>query len=151
MAFEVNSVPLSLTIMRGHPLSSKMRSSSRTTRRPVRGVHHQVQTLSGEVIDQGEDAEASATHQRVCHEVERPAQIATLRDRHRRPRAECPFAATALAYAQPFLLVEPIELRAIEFDALPFEHQSETPIAKPPALRGQLPQSNAKFFIARPL
>src|SRR6185312_12344642 len=45
-----------------------------------RGVGHQPEAFPGEVIDQSEDAEAPATHQRVHDEVERPAQIPVLRD-----------------------------------------------------------------------
>ena len=116
-----------------------------------RGIHHQPQALSGEVIDQGQNAKATAAHQRVGHEVERPAQIAILRDRHRRPRAKCPFATTAPANAQPLLLVEPVELLVIELDALALQHQPEPAITEPASLRSQLAQSNAKLFIARPL
>jgi hypothetical protein len=43
-----------------------------------RGVHHQAQASSDEVIDQREDAKAPAVHQRVGHEFERPAQIVDL-------------------------------------------------------------------------
>ena len=40
------------------------------TRRGERGVGHQAEALPGKVIDQGEDAEAPAVHQRVHDEVE---------------------------------------------------------------------------------
>jgi hypothetical protein len=116
-----------------------------------RGVHHQAQALPGEVIDQREDAEAPSAHQGIRDEVERPAQIATLRDRHWCPGAESPLAAAALAHGQALFLVEPIELLAIEFDALTFQHQTKPTIAEPPTLGRQLPQLFAKPFIARPL
>src|SRR6185312_964865 len=79
-----------------------------------RGVRHQAEALSGAVIDQGEDAEAPAAHQRVRDEVERPAQVPVLRDRHRRPGPESPLAAATLAHGQPLFLVEPVELLRAE-------------------------------------
>src|SRR5262245_9754765 len=116
-----------------------------------RGVGHQAQAFSGEVIDQREDAEASSAHECVRHEVERPAQIATLRDRHRRPGAESPLASAALTNRQAFLLMQPIELLAIELDALALEHQTETAIAEPPPLWRQFPDLLANGMIVRPL
>jgi len=116
-----------------------------------RRVHDQAQAFSGEVVDQRQDTEAPAADQCVGHEVERPAQIATLRYRHRCPGAESPLATATLAHGQPFLLVEPIELLAIELDALALQHQTETPIAEPPSLGRQLPQPLAQIFIATPL
>src|SRR5215218_7020788 len=99
-----------------------------------RGVHHQGQAFPREVINQREDAEAPAAHQRVGDEVERPAQIAILRDGHRRSGTESAFATAALAHGQPLLLVEPIELLAVELDALAFQHPTETTVAEPPTL-----------------
>src|SRR3954471_3513142 len=99
-----------------------------------RGVHHQAKAFAREVIDQRQDTEAPAAHQRVSHKVERPAQITILRDGHRRSRAESPLATAALAHGQPLFLVEPIELLAVEPDPLAFQHPTETPVAEPPAL-----------------
>jgi hypothetical protein len=99
-----------------------------------RGVRNQAEAFSGAVIDQGKDAEAPAAHQRIHDEVERPAQVPVLRDRHRGSRAQSPFAAATLAHGQPFFLVEPVELLRAELDALALQHQAETPIAEPPAL-----------------
>ena len=61
------------------------------------------------------------------------------------------YAATALAHHQPLFLVEPVELLAIELDALAFQHQTKTTIAEPPPLGRQLSQLPAKPFIERPL
>lgn len=63
-----------------------------------RCVDDKAQAFPGEVIDQSQDTEAPTAGKRVHHEVERPAQVLILRDRHRCPRAECPFAAAALAH-----------------------------------------------------
>jgi hypothetical protein len=71
MAFDVTSVPLSLTIMRGKPLVSKMCDRARAPRwGGERGIDHQAEALPDEVIDHSEDAEAPAAHQRVHDEVE---------------------------------------------------------------------------------
>src|SRR5580698_2545792 len=105
----------------------------------------------GEVIDQREDAEAPAADQRVSHEVERPAQIAVLRDRHGCPRAQGSLATATLAHRQPFFPVEPIKLLRAQLDALALQHEAEPPIAKPPPLRCQFAQAPAQLVIARPL
>ena len=76
MAFEVSSVPLSLTTISG--VAPQFGDTIQLTCDPQtgeRGVDHQGQAFSGEVIDQREDAEAPSAHQRVRHEVERPTQI----------------------------------------------------------------------------
>ncbi len=99
-----------------------------------RGVHHQAEAFPREVIDQREDAEAPAAYQRVGHEVERPAQIAVLRDGHRRSGTESPFATAALAHGEPLFLVEPIELLGVELDALTFQHPTQAPVTEPPTL-----------------
>src|SRR5215471_1772868 len=132
MAFDVSSVPLSLTTMQGlaPQLGNPIELAGNTQARE-RGVDHQAKTLSGEVIDHGEDSEAPTAHQRVSHEVDRPTQIAILRDGHRRPGAEGSFAATALAHCEPLLPIEPVELLGIQLDALALEHHAEPPIAEP--------------------
>jgi hypothetical protein len=63
------------------------------------GVHHQVQAFSGEVIDQRQNTEALTAHQRIGWEVERPAQLAPLRDRNRCPGAQEPSCCTQWATA----------------------------------------------------
>ena len=68
------------------------------------------QALPAEVVDDAQDAEAPAVGQGVGDEVEAPALVGILRDRHRRSGAESSLAATALAHRQPLLAVEPVEL-----------------------------------------
>src|SRR5205085_5764695 len=111
----------------------------------------EAEAFPGAVIDQGEDAEAPTAHQRVHDEVEPPAQVPVLRDRHRRPRAQSPFAAATHAHGQPLFLVEPVELLRAEPDALALQHQAETAIAEPTALCGELAQLGPQPFIASPL
>lgn len=89
------------------------------TQASERRIGDQGQAFPGEVVDQGQDTEAPATDQRVHQEVERPAQVLVLRDRHRRAGAQCPFAAPRLAHGQPLILVEPIQLLPIDPDPLP--------------------------------
>src|SRR5690242_11034877 len=88
--FGDTTLPFSLTIMRWAP-------SDVSTTRPR---HSLVQSST--------NAEAPATDQRIHHEVERPAQVLGLRDRHRRPSAESPLAAATLAHGQPFFFVKPV-------------------------------------------
>ena len=70
------------------------------TQASERGVHYQAETLAGEVLDHGQDAEAPAGGERVSHEVDRPAQVGSLRDRHRGPRPQRPLATTTSAHRQ---------------------------------------------------
>ena len=90
---------------------------------------------------------APSTHHCVGHEVERPAQIKTLRQRHRRPGFR--ERARHTCARSPFLL--PTELLAIEPDPWRFKHQSDTAIATRTSLRGQIAQSSAKLFVAMPV
>jgi hypothetical protein len=62
------------------------------------------EALPREVIDQRQYAEAPAVHQYVGDELERPAQIAILRNGHRRQGAESPLAPPALAHGEPIRL-----------------------------------------------
>jgi hypothetical protein len=94
------------------------------TKTGERGVHHQTEAFPGEVIDQREDAEAPAAHQRIRDQVERPAQIAVLRDGHRRSGAESALSATAPANGQPLFSVEPIELLVAQSDSFASEQQT---------------------------
>jgi hypothetical protein len=117
----VNSVPLSLTNdhARATPHLDDVIKFALHPQRGQRCVHHQAQAFPGEVVDHGQDAEAPTARERVYHKVERPAQVLILRDRHRRPGAQCSFAATALAHRQPFLFVDPVQLLVIDPNPLP--------------------------------
>ena len=70
-----------------------------------RRVRHQRQALAREVVDHGEDAEPPAAGRAVRHEVEAPALVRAIGQRHRRPGAQRPLAAAASADLQPFLAV----------------------------------------------
>ena len=104
-----------------------------------------------EVVDHRQDAKAPAVGQRVRHKVQRPALIDPLRDRHRRPRSQCPLAPAALANGQALLLVEPIELLAVQHHPFPAKQQMQTPVAKPPALAGKLAKALSDRLVASAL
>ena len=73
MAFEVSSVPSSLTTMQGYPRRSAIRSNSLATRMAGdRVVNHRGQAFPAEVIDDTEDAKAPAIHQGVRGKVQGP-------------------------------------------------------------------------------
>src|SRR5207248_5692223 len=86
----VSSVPLSETQMGGLPRRVTIASSSRPTRRPESEVSATAPDIAGEVVDDGEDAEAPAIAQLVMQKVERPALVGTLRQGQRCPGAERP-------------------------------------------------------------
>ena len=99
-----------------------------------RGVDDQAETLAGEVVDEGQHPEAPAAGERVHHEVQRPALVRTLRHRHRRPRAECPFAAATLAHGQAAPRVEPEQLLVIDPDPCRANRSLQATIAEPTTL-----------------
>lgn len=83
----VSSVPLSLTIIAGRALGNRPVQLPRNPQARDRGVGDKPDTLSGEVIDHRKNAKPALTGEGIRHEVERPALVATLWDRHRCPRA----------------------------------------------------------------
>ena len=100
-----------------------------------------------------EDAEAPSARP-GCPPRSRGDQrrLRLLGNRHRRPCTESPFAATALAHHQSFFLVEPVELLAIELDALAFQHQVQDDGSRTAAVVDASSRSlPAKRFIERPL
>jgi hypothetical protein len=67
--------------------------------------------------------------ERILHEVDRPALIDALRDRHRRPGAEGALATTAFAYAEPLLFVEPVDLLQVQPQPVALEHHGQPAVA----------------------
>ena len=70
-----------------------------------------------------------------------------LRHSHRRPRAERPLAAAALANDEPLLPVDPVELLVVHREALAPQQQVQTPVAEPAAQSRQALQARAKHTI----
>ena len=89
-AFEVNSVPLSETIMPGLPRRSISAVSSRATRRPeIEVLRDRRQAFARHVVDDVQDAELSAAGELVMDEIQRPAGVGGRLDDDWRPRSHC--------------------------------------------------------------
>lgn len=92
------------------------------------------QAFPAEVVNHAQDAEAASIDQSVGHEVEAPALIGILRDRHRCPCAQGPLAAATLANGEPFLAIEAVELLPVHLDALALQQDVQAAITEAPAL-----------------
>ena len=112
----VSLVPLSETHITGRQREAISPSSDPSPGQ--RGVGDERQAFPREVIDDRQDAETSAVGESIRQEVQAPALIGTLRQRHRRPGAERPLAAAAAPNLQPFLAVEPAQLLVVHDNAL---------------------------------
>src|SRR5216684_1487965 len=75
MAFDVNSVPLSETIIPGLPRWYQRRQFARHPPSRDRRVGDRRQTFPGHVIDDVQDAEPAAAGELVVHKIKRPAGI----------------------------------------------------------------------------
>lgn len=128
-----------------------------------RGVGDERQALPAVVIDQGEDPEPTSADKRVRHEVEAPALVRPLRDRHGCPRAQCPLATTASAHLQALLAIaqaaavlgalpkaEPLELLVVHRPSFPAQQPVQSAIAEPAALPRQLADAGSCLGIIRP-
>lgn len=105
------------------------------TRKPEIEVSAISRTHSrGEVVDHGNVPEPAATIQRVRHEVERPALVAPLRDRHRRSRAKPPFANAAATHLSASLAIQPPKLFMVVHHALVRQQPVQAAITKPATL-----------------
>jgi hypothetical protein len=103
MAFEVNPVPLSETIMPGLPLRSTSVVNSRATRRPDIDVSGIAARYSRVTSSTNEDAEASAAGELVVDEIQRPAGIGLCFDEDRGTRANSTTPGFPLAHGKTFL------------------------------------------------
>jgi len=114
-----------------------------------RVVRHRRQALPVEVVDHAKDPEPPAIVQGARDEVQRPALVAILRDRHRRPCPQRPHTAASSTYREPFFLVEPLQL--LVFHLYPFASQQnmQPAITEAATRRRQLPQAFADCFISR--
>jgi hypothetical protein len=74
-----------------------------------RRVGHCRQTFPCHIVDDVEDAEASAAGELIVHEVERPAGILLGLDDDRCPRTDGTSACPAPAHDQTFLAIEPVD------------------------------------------
>ena len=146
MAFEVSSVPLSLTIVFGLPHWSRSRSSSRATRVPEIEVSAMSgQTLARAVVDHYEDAQAAAIDELVGNEVERPAVVR----RHWRPCAECTLAPAPPADHEAFFAIDPKQPLVVHDEALSSQQHVQPPVTEASALMGKSPQPIPQFGLRR--
>ena len=110
----VSSVPLSETHMAGRPRVAMTASSSRATRRPgsevsaTRQRHSRVKSSTTAKIRK----RRPSVEQRLT-EVQAPALVRPLRDRHRGPGAERPLAPATPTHLEPLLAIEPAELLVV--------------------------------------
>ena len=151
MAFEVNSVPLSETIMPGLPRRcDQRRQLARHPPARDRGVGDRRQAFARHVVDDVEDAEPPAVGELVMDEVQRPARIRPRLDQDRRPRSNGPAAGAPLAHRKPFLAIEPVDAVDARGLALLPQQDEQPPIAKAPALVGEIAQLLAQLRVRRP-
>jgi len=109
-----------------------------------RAVDHQRQALPAEVVDHHQHPEAPPVAQDVGSEVEAPALVRTLRDRHWRAGAESTLAAATLPDRQPLLAVQPEQALVVDHEAVPPQQDQQAPIAEATPLGGQLAQPPAQ-------
>jgi hypothetical protein len=143
----VSSVPLSETQLCGRSQRTMRASSSRTTR--PRRIGHQAQALPGVVVDHRQDPEPSSIGQCVADEVERPALVRALWQRHLCPCAQGPLASTTAANLQPLLDVEPPQLLVVHMRALARQQHMQPSPAEATAHRRQFPQPRPHRAIVR--
>lgn len=148
----VSSVPLSLTHhgWLGQALENGEIELEGDAYPRDRGVGDERQAISTVVIDQGEDPEPTSADQRVRHEVEAPALVRPLRDRHGRPRAQCPLAATAPAHLQTLLAIQPPEFLVVYRPSVPAQQPLQSAIIEPAALPRQVADAGPCLGIVRP-
>src|SRR5277367_570556 len=150
MAFEVNSVPLSETMMPGLPRRLINAVSSRATRRPQdRGVRDRRQALPRHVIDDVQDAEPSAAGKLVMDEVDRPASVRLGFDQDRRPRPHGAPPSPPLAHGQAFFAIKPVDaVDARGLARLPQQDEQPT-ISETLSLVGEIAQLRPKLRVWR--
>src|SRR5215472_9526400 len=115
-----------------------------------RGIGDQRQTLAGEIVDDGENAEVPAVTELVVQKIHRPARVWALWQGQRCPGAEGPLATAATANLKPFLGVDPTQLLVVQSEALAPQQDVQSAIAKAPPHRGDLPQTGSQQTIVWP-
>lgn len=84
------------------------------------------------------------------NEVEGPPGVRPSFDDHWRTGSDRPLATVVPANRQPFLAVEPLGPLMVHDVALLPQQNVETPIAEPPPLRRQLPQTTTQNGVVAP-
>jgi hypothetical protein len=104
---------LSLTIISGGTPRRDDGVELTATRAPDSEVSTTSARHAREVVDHRQDADAPAADQRVADEVEAPALVRTLRQRHRRSGAHRSLAATPAPDPQVLLAIQPQQLLVV--------------------------------------
>jgi hypothetical protein len=91
-----------------------------------RAVDDQGQTLPAEVVDHHQHPKGAPIIQDIGGEVERPALVRPLRDRHRFTGAECALAAAAPPDRQPLLAIKSEQTLAVHHETLPPEQDQQS-------------------------
>src|SRR6185437_10491152 len=115
-----------------------------------RGIGHQGQALSREVVHHREDTEPAAVAELVAQEVQRPALVRPLWDRQRNPCSQRSFASTTPADLQAFVAIEASQLLVVHVCPLAADQDQQTPVAEPAADGGKLAQPGAQDRIVGP-
>src|ERR1700722_19735780 len=151
MAFEVNSVPLSETIMPGLPRRLINAVSSRATRRPeieVSGIA--ARHLPRHLIDDVQDAEPSAAGKLVMDEIHRPASVRSGFDQDRRPRPHGAPPSPSLAHHEAFFAIKPVDAVDARGLALLPQQDEQPTISETLSLVGETAQLCPKLRVWRP-
>ena len=133
-----------------HPLEHGCIKFTPDPRTRDRRVGDQAHALPAVVINDSKDPEPPPTGEGIGYEVEAPALVGPLRDRHRCPRAQSPLAPAPAAHLQPLLTIEPPELLVVHRPSFPTQQPVQPPIAEPPSLAGQFPDTLARLRIVWP-
>jgi hypothetical protein len=103
-----------------------------------RGIGDQRQALASEIVDDGEDAEASAIAQLVVQKIERPALVRPLRQSQRRTGTQRPLAAAAAADLKPLFGIEPTQFFVVQQETFTLQQDMQASIAEAAANSGDL-------------
>lgn len=143
----VNFVPLSLTIDNGLPRRATTASITPNTQARERCVCDEGQTLAAEVVHHRENAEPATVIELIAHEVQRPALVHALRDRHWSPCSQRSLATTTPAHLQPFFPIEASELFVVQVVAFTADQDQQASITEPAANSGKLAQPGTQDSI----
>jgi hypothetical protein len=99
-----------------------------------RGVGDRTQTFLGDVIDDVQNAEASAIGELIVDKVQRPARIGLGLHQYRRSRANGLAASSASAHGQAFFPIEAMDTIDARWLSFPPQQDEQPSVAKPPAL-----------------
>src|SRR3546814_11415382 len=107
------------------------------------------EALARKVVAYRKDADAPAADQRVADEVEAPALVRSLRQRHR-SRAHGSLAATPAPDPKVLLAAYPQQLLVVHDQTLASQHDDSPTVAKTPGPRRAYPAQRPQHTITTP-